>query len=433
VGDTRGGGWLDGWKEEVVEVLDRTYHNYRYWCYRITYTRTRELKGHEWVHRGTGTFDSRPADTDTVRYRNVSRTTEPVYGWVYKETREFVGEPRDGAGYRYRNKSLVRYEVWGRVDRLEVSHRYRVTHSPGPWPAASLTVTLENRNGYGGPAYLEVSAPPGIVPSLALARVEFGSPVEVPLALRPAFSTGPGTYAVELRAYDAGGRLVAAENYTLRLSSERPPDRTRTETEVATRPAWENYVALVITVGEGEGTTSPPPGVHLYPAGTRVELSALPASGYAFSRWELDNGDVIQEQSFGLTLNRDIEVRACFERFGPAREVSKWYTVMWIYGDEPDRPVDVTTGYQAYGRGWYLVDLELNLCVPLEVGGWSPSWTEGYSLDEAVALLSQHTGRPLAEVSIGTYQVGGAQGVLGPTEVKVYEMGETGEQITWKP
>ncbi|MDX9982431.1 MAG: hypothetical protein RBU25_20590, partial [Lentisphaeria bacterium] len=61
----------------------------------------------------------------------------------------------------------------------------------------------------------------------------------------------------------------------------------------------------------GQGSTDPAPGVHEYPPGTVLTLTALPAAGHAFSHWE---GAVAEPGNNRTTvlLDRDRTVRACF-------------------------------------------------------------------------------------------------------------------------
>ncbi|MFN4133798.1 MAG: hypothetical protein ACK4GQ_05475, partial [Candidatus Hadarchaeales archaeon] len=76
VGDDWYGGWFSDWHNVVTEVHDYEFGNYRYYCYRDTYTRS-------WESKGTKTVD--------------------VYGWVSKGTQTFTSEPKSTSEYRYSN------------------------------------------------------------------------------------------------------------------------------------------------------------------------------------------------------------------------------------------------------------------------------------------------------------------------------------------
>lgn len=69
------------------------------------------------------------------------------------------------------------------------------------------------------------------------------------------------------------------------------------------------YVLTVQVVGQG--TTTPAAGEHVYPAGTVVNLSATPATGWKFSHWA---GEVAEPNSptTTVTMDRDKEVIAVF-------------------------------------------------------------------------------------------------------------------------
>jgi hypothetical protein len=72
----------------------------------------------------------------------------------------------------------------------------------------------------------------------------------------------------------------------------------------------QSAYSLTILVS-GQGTVSPPPGSHSYPAGTTIELKATAAPGWRFATW---SGEVANPTSSitTLTINRDITVTASF-------------------------------------------------------------------------------------------------------------------------
>lgn len=62
----------------------------------------------------------------------------------------------------------------------------------------------------------------------------------------------------------------------------------------------------------GEGTITPPEGEYLYPANEQVDLSATPAPGWKFVRWE---GDVSgTNPNTHIVMDRDKKIRAVFDK-----------------------------------------------------------------------------------------------------------------------
>lgn len=68
---------------------------------------------------------------------------------------------------------------------------------------------------------------------------------------------------------------------------------------------------LTVTTSEG-GTTVPAPGIHSYPAGTAVDVTAQPETGYLFDYWELDGQNVGSENPYTVTMNSDHTLHAVF-------------------------------------------------------------------------------------------------------------------------
>ena len=68
---------------------------------------------------------------------------------------------------------------------------------------------------------------------------------------------------------------------------------------------------LDISSNEG-GTTSPPPGNHLYDTGTEITITALPSTHYVFTHW---SGDIKEENNqVTLIMDTDKSLRAHFLR-----------------------------------------------------------------------------------------------------------------------
>ncbi|MFW6144732.1 MAG: InlB B-repeat-containing protein, partial [Candidatus Natronoplasma sp.] len=74
----------------------------------------------------------------------------------------------------------------------------------------------------------------------------------------------------------------------------------------------ENESVLTIYV-EGEGSTEPGKGVHVYDEGSEVTVTATPEEGWEFSHWEGDVSEEEESENITLMLDEDKEVTAHFE------------------------------------------------------------------------------------------------------------------------
>lgn len=62
-------------------------------------------------------------------------------------------------------------------------------------------------------------------------------------------------------------------------------------------PVYSQYGDAVVMIDQSVGGTSNPgPGVHLFPAGIFVYLTAIPAPGYTFSYWQYLGPQFAQSQ-----------------------------------------------------------------------------------------------------------------------------------------
>lgn len=119
------------------------------------------------------------------------------------------------------------------------------------------------------------------------------------LAYRVA-NSGEDAYAIDGRIRllnplaDSSGKDGVAVAY----KSERPVE-----------PPPERYT-LKVSV-EGNGTTSPEAGDHVYEKNTEVTLTAFPAPGWIFRNW-LINGNYINTATTKIIINADTEAKAYF-------------------------------------------------------------------------------------------------------------------------
>ena len=68
---------------------------------------------------------------------------------------------------------------------------------------------------------------------------------------------------------------------------------------------------LTTTTTDG-GTTNPAPGMHTYPGGCSVEVTAIPESCYLFDYWELDGNDVGSDNPYSVLMDGDHTLHAVF-------------------------------------------------------------------------------------------------------------------------
>jgi len=91
----------------------------------------------------------------------------------------------------------------------------------------------------------------------------------------------------------------------------------RADLSVAVVPEIEPKEEYTLTIAvEGNGTTEPEPGEHVYLDGTAVELKAIPDENWEFDKWEIDGQDYNDDQ-ITITMDADQEVNAYFSQTEP--------------------------------------------------------------------------------------------------------------------
>lgn len=103
----------------------------------------------------------------------------------------------------------------------------------------------------------------------------------------------------------------------------------------------------------GNGTTSPPAGVHSYPSGTGVELTATPDKGWEFSSWSGDITDT--SATTQITMDSDKSITAHFADATPpvisevdiSHITESGATISWVTDEPATSQVDYgkTTDY----------------------------------------------------------------------------------------
>jgi len=86
-------------------------------------------------------------------------------------------------------------------------------------------------------------------------------------------------------------------------------DGSITATYTVPAPEQSSYALITAVAPAGSGTIDPPAGVHSYSAGSLVNVTATPASGYTFSGW---SGACTGPGSCSVTMSADKTVTANF-------------------------------------------------------------------------------------------------------------------------
>jgi hypothetical protein len=95
----------------------------------------------------------------------------------------------------------------------------------------------------------------------------------------------------------------------------------------ASHTATAHYTSQVITYKlrietTTGGTTNPAPGAYTCSAGTQVQVTAIPSSGYIFDHWELNGTNVGAATTYAITMNANYILQAFFKTAPPPLTVS---------------------------------------------------------------------------------------------------------------
>jgi PKD repeat protein len=105
------------------------------------------------------------------------------------------------------------------------------------------------------------------------------------------------------------------------------------------------------------GTTNPTPGTYTYAAGTPVQVTASPSSGYVFDHWELNGTNVGTATTCTVTMNANYVLKAFFKTAPTPPSVSISPTSASILvGQQVTFTSNVTGGTSPYAYQWYLND-----------------------------------------------------------------------------
>jgi PKD repeat protein len=117
------------------------------------------------------------------------------------------------------------------------------------------------------------------------------------------------------------------------------------------------------------GTTNPAPGIYIYAAGTQVQVTANPSSGYIFDHWELNGTNVGTTTTYTVTMNANYVLKAFFKTAPTPLSVSiSPMSASIPVGQQVSFTSTVSGGTPPYIYQWYLNNQPVS-------GANSTTWT----------------------------------------------------------
>ena len=165
--------------------------------------------------------------------------------------------------------------------------------------------------------------------------------------------------------------LSASKQYAWMFTSGLSTSQADSITVSASGNVAGNYAvtyALTITATTG-GATNPAVGVHVYPSGSTVQVTALPNTNYQFDHWELDSVNVGAGNPYSVLISTDHTLNAVFKPVPPALSVSIHPLSGMIQIGQPLTFNSIISGgAPPYSYQWYLDGTSFT-------GATSSSWT----------------------------------------------------------
>ncbi|MEM3623401.1 MAG: PKD domain-containing protein [Candidatus Bathyarchaeia archaeon] len=123
------------------------------------------------------------------------------------------------------------------------------------------------------------------------------------------------------------------------------------------KTATAHYVAvtytLIIETTPG-GSTNPMPGAYSYAAGSQVEVTAIPSSGYVFDHWELNGTNVGTATTYTVTMNANYVLKAFFRQVPPLTVSISPMSASILIGQQVTFTSTVSGGIPPYTYQWYV-------------------------------------------------------------------------------
>jgi PKD repeat protein len=158
--------------------------------------------------------------------------------------------------------------------------------------------------------------------------------------------TAPTVSGYTFQYWDVDGTQVAGNPIAVVMNAP------HTATAHYTPQAVTYKLKIETTTG---GTTSPTPGTYTYAAGTQVQVTASPSSGYVFDHWELNGTNVGTATTYTVTMNANYVLKAFFRAAPTPPSVSiSPMTASILVGQQVTFTSTVTGGTPPYTYQWYL-------------------------------------------------------------------------------
>ncbi|MEM1553195.1 MAG: PKD domain-containing protein [Candidatus Bathyarchaeia archaeon] len=185
----------------------------------------------------------------------------------------------------------------------------------------------------------------------------------------------------------------------------------------APKTATAYYTAVVITYTlkietTPGGTTNPAPGTYSYAAGSQVQVTAIPNSGYAFDHWELNGTNVGTATTYTVTMNANYVLKAFFRQVPPLTVSISPMSASILIGQQVTFTSTVSGGIPPYTYQWYVN----NQPVPGATSStftFTPTATGTYYVVLKVTDAAGNTAQSdPAKVTVSTIPVGGYSAAL---------------------
>jgi hypothetical protein len=161
-------------------------------------------------------------------------------------------------------------------------------------------------------------------------------------------------------------------------------------------PAQYHSLTIAVDPARG-GTTDPEVGVHTYPEGTVVDITAMPKATYQFDYW---SGGCTGRGTCQVTMNADKAVMAYFTEL-PAT----CYSLTLSHTGQGSDPVADPTNSTGCPSGRYIEGESIDLSGAIPDGGWQISGWTGTSQDNSTGDTNSLTMAASAHAASVVYEV----------------------------